>query len=1292
MMQTLGGIPHEKTDPVIAKTIGQTLEANLNDADQAMLHVQDQDTTWFGVAKDAHDDIVFQDCGRYANIMAERSSRQRISSYPALASFVGQTGAGKSTLIKLLIELHCPEMKKPQVPVVGSINHPDTPTSGDVHLYSDPKSLKDQDPILYADCEGLDGGEREPMGAKSRNRKRREGSESGSRKRTTSFTRYIRRSHDTSEREVIWAKTEVTRSRDYHVRTLYPRLLYTFSDVIVFVMKNPRVIENVVEQLIEWAEAALQKSSNQPVLPHAIIVLNACENATDPDLWDVNASTATLLESVRQAIYQNHNLRRYASFWELLKRPIDSVEDLLLSYYSSVRVVRVPERGRPKLINEQLQRLYHEIGEAAAKSRDKKHQVRMLLNSDELQPYLQYAFDHFCRDVDAPFDFVQASLANNPIPSTFGGNILKLAINIYEVWGDALSGALIFKELSFLVASCIMLESARHRTLGAADQVFPEYLEHCDDALDDFCNRHWPCEYVGPRGRCVNVKAGHTKGHQSKNGQILQSGEYISEFSPDSYRDEFRNDIYFNLVKLLEKLRDATQESKHLELQEAANIHRHLVLHNFFDHLYGAQSFISHTACYSCLIWTPQHPLPCGHVLCTKCVKAYGTLVGRTTIEMKYCPLHHARTEEYFVNPWPISLAPAESGTRILTLDGGGVRGIVELTILQQLERALGEGLPVQAFFDLIVGTSTGGIISLGLGSMGWSVDECLRHFFTLCTKAFTKRRGVGFPGLDFLVSASSHSRYQTQPLELALRSAFGRDDLFGGIKAPGHRRHRDRTTKVAVTTTTTNGTVFLLANYNRADDGDCSSYQFYRAEKPQRELKTWEAARATSAAPRIFKPFDHEPSGQAFMDGAIYYNNPIELAMHERKLIWPEKVGSHPDVVLSIGTSFNKDLPRRNVMGNPKSRWGVVSHFKQLIKIAVDHVLGSLNCEQTWQTFMQRDQISPRIKERYVRLNLPLAGKQEPPKLDDKDAMLELRDLAVEEFTMRRKDEIKSVADSLIASTFYFERTSDALDEHGLHPLIITGNIVCRFSPGSPELSALGKAFRRRSMEAHDSSSNPHNPYFVITERSREKEARQIVLDENVISRMIHDARFQIDPLSIKLSSMLAETQISVCFGDRPRVPTFYPISGFPRCFLDEDNKYASTPRPALGATRRPSTSRATWFLPATCVGNDPLENYESREYRYPGNAAGNEITEISRRFSPSKSVRVNGTTLWMPDQVSTPTVVQEMADNQRHDHGVGHWEKGGSDSPMDYLPYSAGGYETYTPCFDTELPELPG
>ena len=84
----------------------------------------------------------------------------------------------------------------------------------------------------------------------------------------------------------------------------------------------------------------------------------------------------------------------------------------------------------------------------------------MLLDAEELQSYLQYAFDHFAVSLDRPFDFVQASFSNSPIPLDFGGNILKLAIILMGVL-KVLNIRNILQELSYMVASCIMLDATR---------------------------------------------------------------------------------------------------------------------------------------------------------------------------------------------------------------------------------------------------------------------------------------------------------------------------------------------------------------------------------------------------------------------------------------------------------------------------------------------------------------------------------------------------------------------------------------------------------------------------------------------------------------------------------------------------------------------------------------------------------------------------------------------------------------------------------------------------------------
>lgn len=90
----------------------------------------------------------------------------------------------------------------------------------------------------------------------------------------------------------------------------------------------------------------------------------------------------------------------------------------------------------------------------------------MLLDVEDMQSYLEFAFSHFSGTLEYPFDFVQASFINSPIPPDFGGNILKLAINIMDVWKNKIDGPGIFLALSYMVASCIMLESTRHNIRG----------------------------------------------------------------------------------------------------------------------------------------------------------------------------------------------------------------------------------------------------------------------------------------------------------------------------------------------------------------------------------------------------------------------------------------------------------------------------------------------------------------------------------------------------------------------------------------------------------------------------------------------------------------------------------------------------------------------------------------------------------------------------------------------------------------------------------------------------------
>lgn len=116
--------------------------------------------------------------------------------------------------------------------------------------------------------------------------------------------------------------------------------------------------------------------------------------------------------------------------------------------------------------------------------------------------------------------------------------------------------------------------------------------------------------------------------------------------------------------------------------------------------------------------------------------------------------------------------------------------------------------------------SSTGGIIALGLGVEGWSIDECIDQFAKLCTTAFTPREFHGIWGVEE-ISAISHkySKYKTRPLDDILKTTFSVADqpLFGGNQNDCHA-----SVKVAVTSTTeTAENALLLTNYNRSHKTD---------------------------------------------------------------------------------------------------------------------------------------------------------------------------------------------------------------------------------------------------------------------------------------------------------------------------------------------------------------------------------------------------------------------------------------------------------------------------------------
>src|SRR6516225_3615857 len=79
---------------------------------------------------------------------------------------------------------------------------------------------------------------------------------------------------------------------------------------------------------------------------------------------------------------------------------------------------------------------------------------------------------------------------------------------------------------------------------------------------------------------------------------------------------------------------------------------------------------------------------------------------------------------------------------RVLCIDGGGIKGVFPASFLSTIEQTLGR--PIADYFDLIVGTSTGGIIALGLG-LGLSASELLRFYQERGPKIFYGNGNAGW-------------------------------------------------------------------------------------------------------------------------------------------------------------------------------------------------------------------------------------------------------------------------------------------------------------------------------------------------------------------------------------------------------------------------------------------------------------------------------------------------------------------------------------------------------------------
>lgn len=227
---------------------------------------------------------------------------------------------------------------------------------------------------------------------------------------------------------------------------------------------------------MQWAEASLETSVNQPTLPHAIIALNACEPSAKPNEWNNKSATDSLLAANKHCIDPKRGHPFFIGLiriWKERGKRVRTILELIQCYYSTFQVIRIPRGGRYRLLHDQVNSLHQVITASCERSFDSRKRANMLFKSFELDMHFQAVFSHFSQTLTMPFDFVAMSLRDNPIPNDFGGHLLQLALAIKAhdkksaLTTPALErtrkAAFIFDRMSRLVASSISLDCVRHR-------------------------------------------------------------------------------------------------------------------------------------------------------------------------------------------------------------------------------------------------------------------------------------------------------------------------------------------------------------------------------------------------------------------------------------------------------------------------------------------------------------------------------------------------------------------------------------------------------------------------------------------------------------------------------------------------------------------------------------------------------------------------------------------------------------------------------------------------------------
>jgi patatin-like phospholipase/acyl hydrolase len=292
----------------------------------------------------------------------------------------------------------------------------------------------------------------------------------------------------------------------------------------------------------------------------------------------------------------------------------------------------------------------------------------------------------------------------------------------------------------------------------------------------------------------------------------------------------------------------------------------------------------------------------------------------------------------------------------ILTIDGGGVRGIIPAIVLRELEEKLKKKrktAPLASYFDLVAGTSTGGIIALGICAPNpkdrtqpaCTSDDLVKLYRNRSKEIFGPLQSMQVFGIMM------DDKYSVAPLEGILQELLG-------------------------DTTSDNMLYDFLITAYEIEERRPKVFSSLTTDEKKRRYFIRDLARATSAAPTFFEPARveklHQPENfESLVDGGLFAANPSMVTlMHAVKLGWDMQ-----DItMLSLGTGRES----RPYLYNEVKKWGNISW------ILANRGVPIISMLLQSQTVVIDEAMHMLLEDRYLRVDGPLLKNMGSDDLDD--------------------------------------------------------------------------------------------------------------------------------------------------------------------------------------------------------------------------------------------------------------------------------------------------------------------